>query len=213
MKITKKCLVCGEDFTVKQLYHKAPNRRQTCSHECSIEYSRHITKYNPAILVQQRDYARRKRAPPSSVPSSAKSDDVQLSAIFSWLTKTAGIPPRRVLVDHFVAFSRYDYSVTAIQQNMTLEEVRSPQHFTHRPDIIIIPKDGANKIDLIVELDGSVHDTKSGRRKTERRNRDYEDAKLPYFVINITDCAEAKLDWFEILERELKKRKLWCMKK
>ena len=61
------------------------------------------------------------------------------------------------------------------------------------PDLAVLQstlhqgKPGPDWIVCVVELDGSIHDTRPGRKQTIKRNAKYEAGKIPYVVINQAD--------------------------
>ena len=62
----------------------------------------------------------------------------------------------------------------------------------HHPDIMLLNKKGTLK--LIIEIDGSAHDDRPGRRRTYKRDQDYEEMDIPYFVINKGEAT----DWHQV---------------
>ena len=61
------------------------------------------------------------------------------------------------------------------------------------PDLAVLQstlhqgKPGPDRIVCVVELDGSIHDTRQGRKQTIKRNAKYEAGKIPYVAINQAD--------------------------
>lgn len=84
-----------------------------------------------------------------------------------------------------------------------IQEIKNAGGCVRHPDFMITrTMDGKNYIpQLIIEIDGSVHDNHTF--KTEQRNNDYEFMKLPYIVINKSDCSTQRLDWRDVLRSAL----------
>ncbi len=139
------------------------------------------------------------------IPLDGKSDEAQLQALYAYLIHSCGWPPDRVKKEPYLLFSRYDGSLVALcEERVTQEELDGC--IPHHPDLVITYKRGKPR--CIIELDGSIHDSKSGRRKTEKRNGHYRDAHLPCIVINIADLAFTGETWFAYLDRKLKRLRL-----
>ncbi len=136
---------------------------------------------------------------------SGKDDEVQLQALAAYLVHTLGFAPDRIKKEPFLLFSQYDGSLAGTcYQMVTQEELDGC--VAHHPDIVILNKRG--RPICIVELDGSYHDSKTGRRKTERRNGHYRDARIPCIVLNIADLKLLKKTWFDFLEDEIRRLKI-----
>ena len=75
------------------------------------------------------------------------------------------------------------------------------QYALRHPDVAVL--DG-NRAVLLVELDGSWHDTVPGRKATDRRDRDYRAANIPFIAIRLSEYPDG---WQPELRRRLK-----CMK-
>ena len=73
----------------------------------------------------------------------------------------------------------------------------------HHPDIMVRGKHGSLK--YVIELDGSIHHTKPGAKRTAKRNADYKLAKMPFITIDIQDLKTLKASWFDYLDEEVKK--------
>ena len=51
---------------------------------------------------------------------------------------------------------------------------------SHHPDIMVLDKHF--KLVLIIEIDGSAHDDRPGRRRTYKRDKDYEEMGIERFI-------------------------------
>ena len=65
---------------------------------------------------------------------------------------------------------------------------------SHHPDIMVLDKHF--KLVLIIEIDGSAHDDRPGRRKTYKRDKDYEEMGIERFI-KINKGEES--DWHQAL--------------
>ena len=77
----------------------------------------------------------------------------------------------------------------------------------HHPDIYVLKPD-AHRSDMpvwfIVEIDGSYHDSVAGRKKTDRRNKDYKDAGLECIAISKSEYPNEG-EWDDALKRQVKR--------
>ena len=77
-----------------------------------------------------------------------------------------------------------------------------PGSIIRHPDILFHCPCHKCRQPTIIEIDGSWHDTKAGRKATDRRNRDYRYAELQVIVIPL---SEYPLDtWHGHLQRRLR---------
>lgn len=77
---------------------------------------------------------------------------------------------------------------------------RNPHRHSRNPDIIIIDKK-TNKLLLVIEIDGGVHDTRFS--DTEERNNEYEFANVPLLVIS---KLEIETTIFDLVHKRIKER-------
>ena len=138
-----------------------------------------------------------------------KTDDVQLHALIGYLKATHQIPNNRLKKDWFIRFDPADYRTLSITDFVSNQQMtRRPPAVIHRPDIMILDKKLNIKPMVIIELDGGVHHTAPGTKKTAKRNKNYSYAEIPLIVIDIMDLKELGLTWFEYLDQELAKLKI-----
>ncbi len=66
------------------------------------------------------------------------------------------------------------------------------------PDIVVMRESvdtgWANMIVCAVELDGSIHDSRPGKKQTDKRNKKYRLAEVPVVQVNAADCHEAGIE-------------------
>lgn len=122
---------------------------------------------------------------------SYKNDEVDLVEIGQFLRDTTKY---RVEREWYVIFNKHTgvymgYSAQAVVDNVN--------HKVRNPDLLLIDKD-INKIVLIIEIDGSVHDVHYD--DTEKRNAQYEYAKLPLLVIQ---KSEIETTIFDLVSRKV----------
>ena len=55
-------------------------------------------------------------------------------------------------------------------------------------------------VKVIIEIDGSAHDDRPGRRRTYKRNQDYDEMPVPFVLVY--NKAE-KPDWFENMTNDM----------
>ena len=141
----------------------------------------------------------------SHLQLNGKTDDAQLGAIIAYLRDTKKIPITQIKKDYFILISKWDYAVSGPYRYLTKQQTEG--NIIHRPDIIIqIHPHKTTAISVIIELDGSFHNSgPGGPKKTRLRNEHYTEAKIPFIVINILDLRFLKKNWFEFLDEELEK--------
>lgn len=112
----------------------------------------------------------------------------------------------------YVHFDDRSHTLHPVWEKKARELAKSGVGWVHQPDVLVHFADThrrvASRLDvgggitwvsfraldwLIVEVDGSVHDTKV--KGTVERNRDYERAGISHIVINKTDAENCRLDW------------------
>lgn len=71
----------------------------------------------------------------------------------------------------------------------------------HRPDLAVSPDDTAAPC-LLIELDGSWHDSRAGRAQTDRRDADYAEAGLKCIALRLSEYPVPG-DWQAELRRRL----------
>ena len=121
-----------------------------------------------------------------------KTDDGDLIDVVNELVNEHGIPRNRIRRDWFITIHRDTGKADKITAFLSKEETKN--RIVHNPDIIVLDYE-EKKILLIIELDGSIHDTPSGQKKTRKRNEAYNDAGLQYCVLNKAEMKELGLMW------------------
>ena len=130
-----------------------------------------------------------------------ETDDAQLHSLISHIKGAHGIPGEQILKEHFILISRWDYSVICVCRELAQSDLKGTVQ--HHPDIMVRDKHGSLK--YVIELDGSIHHTKPGAKRTAKRNANYKLAKIPFIAIDIADLKELKVSWFDYLDEEMKK--------
>lgn len=104
-------------------------------------------------------------------------DEVRVTVLANRIRRV--LPPGMSAVTQgYAAFDRETGGLVAAFGDAPPEYAR---HMIRHPDIMIMR---GRKLACIVELDGSIHDTGPGRRKTERRDSVYRDSGVPYIVLH-----------------------------
>ena len=103
-----------------------------------------------------------------------------------------GIPRHEIRRDWYILLERDTYNVT-YHESLNGDMKR---YIVHHPDILIV-RDGSLK--CVIEVDGSIHDTNRGKRRTEKRNNNYWYYKVPYIVMNEADLAFLGTSWRDFL--------------
>ena len=136
-----------------------------------------------------------------AINPSGDADSIQLHALVAYLIHTHNIPQTQIIKEPFVLLSRQNYSVVGIYPCLTESDLVDT--ISHQPDIVVC--DRHKRIKYIIELDGAIHHTRPGAKRTAKRNNDYKNAKIPFIVIDILGFRKVEQNWFEFLDNELTK--------
>ena len=116
--------------------------------------------------------------------------------------RNRGIPGDRILVDGYIVFNRESGKQMWAATGLSREAVR--RNLVRHPDVMVLGECAAT-VRLICEIDGGIHSTRPGMRQTEKRNRAYGDAKIPYIVIDKADLALTGQSWEGHIDAELER--------
>ena len=130
-----------------------------------------------------------------------ETDDAQLHSLIAHLSGVHNIPGEQIFKEHFILISRWDYSVIGVYKELAQSDLKGTVQ--HHPDIIVRDRHGSLK--YVIELDGSIHHTKPGAKKTAKRNANYKLANMPFIAIDILDLKALGVSWFDYLDEEMKK--------
>jgi very-short-patch-repair endonuclease len=122
---------------------------------------------------------------------SYKNDDVELVDIGQFLRDTTNY---RVEREWYILFNKMTGEYVSYQETFNGNIKYKPRN----PDLILIDKK-TNKIVLIIEIDGGVHDKKFA--DTEERNEEYIMARLPLLTIN---KLEIETTIFDLVDRKIR---------
>lgn len=122
---------------------------------------------------------------------SYKNDDVELVDIGQFLRE---ITNYRVEREWYILFNKMTGEYVSYQETFNGNIKYKPRN----PDLILIDKK-TNKIVLIIEIDGGVHDKKFA--DTEERNEEYVMARLPLLTIN---KLEIETTIFDLVDKKVR---------
>lgn len=108
---------------------------------------------------------------------------------------------KTMYTDWFLAMDRETGKLQFYSKNLKLEDVQ--KYLVHHPDIMVL--DGRGQILFLVEIDEVSHHTRSGARKTEKRDRHYAGAGLDVIVIDEYGLGFLKMSWEDCIDKELKR--------
>ena len=128
-------------------------------------------------------------------------DATQIAEIANYIREKYALPAPLVLADNYIVIepSTYTFDVA-----YTVSKEQAEGKIIHHPDIMILDKQ--MKLKAIIEIDGSIHDTPSGRRKTERRNQDYNRLNVDYLAINLADIKYVGVSIEDVIDQFLGRR-------
>ena len=124
-------------------------------------------------------------------------DSVQLASIEAYLTCTHQIPPYLIKNNWNVLFDRKTMRLIGVFDRIGHNILGNT--VAHCPDLMIVDRT-TNRPRLIIELDGSSHGTKTGRKKTASRNSRYRRARIPYEIINVEKFRKDGTNWFAYID-------------
>ena len=122
---------------------------------------------------------------------SYKNDDVELVDIGQFLRDTTNY---RVEREWYILFNKMTGEYVSYQETFNGNIKYKPRN----PDLILIDKK-TNKIVLIIEIDGGVHDKKFA--DTEERIEEYVMARLPLLTIN---KLEIETTIFDLVDKKVR---------
>ncbi len=105
---------------------------------------------------------------------SYKNDDEDLVELGDFLRD---VMPYKVVREWYVIFEKMTGKYLGFQKTFN----GNLKYIPRNPDLILVDKK-TNKIVLVIEIDGSIHEVHFA--ETEDRNKLYEDAGLPLLVVN-----------------------------
>ena len=130
---------------------------------------------------------------------SYKNDDVELVDIGQFLRETTNY---RVEREWYILFNKMTGEYVGYQETLNLDKILDQngniKYKPRNPDLILIDKK-TNKIVLIIEIDGGVHDKKFA--DTEERNEEYVMARLPLLTIN---KLEIETTIFDLVDKKVR---------
>ena len=129
-----------------------------------------------------------------------ETDDADLLGLIAHLKNVHRIPRTQIIKEPIILLSKWDYGMQGMRRDLAKSELRGTVQ--HKPDIVVCDTHGLAR--YVIELDGSIHHTKPGAKKTAKRNADYKLANLPFIVIDIMDLKELGISWFDHLDEEMK---------
>ena len=133
-----------------------------------------------------------------------ETDDTDLLGLMSHLANRHGIPRTQMMKEPVMLLLKWDYSLHGLFWDVQKSDLKGMVQ--HKPDIVVC--DIMGKAKYIIELDGSIHHTKPGAKKTAKRNANYRLAKIPFIVIDIMDLKSLGMSWLDHLDEEMKKMPL-----
>ena len=143
------------------------------------------------------------------------SDSGPIFAIVKHLRKYYRIRMGQIRQECTVEFTRRGRKIHGEHMNHIDISVLSKTRLIHTPDIVVTDQDG--ELVLIIELDGSIHESRDVAARDRRRNRHYADSGVHFIVINTARLRRSRKNLFTYLDEEMervgwprKKLHRWC---
>ena len=136
-----------------------------------------------------------------------KSDDADLHAAADILRRHAD-PDAVILIEPYLLLDRDGAAPPRVVAGISRDDMAAAGLagvIVRRPDVVLVQPDGRTP-QLVIEIDGSYHDSVQGRKATDRRSRDYRRHEIACTVVNksqYADDRDSPLDWRRILEAHL----------
>ena len=124
-----------------------------------------------------------------------KNDDETIINVIKYIAKS--YPRERILKEPFLIF--HDTGKITIKPTRIIKEDLTLNCVIQHPDIILLDK--KQNLAAIVEIDGSIHTTRPGRKQTNRRNNTYFLFQVPFFILKDDEHLEGLDDFVKQLEK------------
>ena len=122
-----------------------------------------------------------------------KQDDAQVIQVVKFLQDLGFNNIKR---DWFLLFDKNQFAYF-LKEYVTEQEAKT--YKVLRPDIFI-SNQGTS---IVIEIDGSIHDTKPGQKRTRKRNEIYETYMINCITVNLHDLKLMNITWRDYLRQEL----------
>ena len=126
-----------------------------------------------------------------------ETDAADRTAVINHLIERHKIPKHLIKNNWFVTFSRWDGK----QLNVTEDPGKDCPDIIRHPDIMVLSESG--NVKYVIEIDGSIHGTKSGMKKTEQRNSDYDAGGVKCNILDSADLQVLGQTWQEHLDAQI----------
>ena len=112
--------------------------------------------------------------------------------------KSYGYDPADIKMDHYLLFDKLTGKLQdGVWTTLTKEQVE--KYKVQMPDVIVLNK---GKLLFLVEVDGSVHSTLPGLKRTRKRNETYAIAGIKYIILDKKDLKLMKMEWQDYLKKQ-----------
>ena len=138
------------------------------------------------------------------------SDSNGIFAIVKHLRKYYGIRMGQIRQECTVEFAYRGRKIHGEHMDLIDISALSKTRLIHTPDIVVTDQDG--EPELIIELDGNIHESRNVIARDSRRNRHYTDSGVPFIVINTARLRHSRKNTFAYLDEEME-RAGWSRKK
>lgn len=136
------------------------------------------------------------------------SDDI--FAIVRHLRKHYGIRLGQIRQECTVEFTHRGRKIHGEHMDLIDISALSKTRLIHTPDIVVTGRDG--EPELIIELDGYIHESRDVAARDRRRNRHYIDSGVPFIIISKARLRHSRKNTFAYLDEEME-RAGWLRKK
>lgn len=137
---------------------------------------------------------------PGTTWDGGKSDHADIAAAERVLVDL-GIPSAMIMREWFLHVRAEDEALIVSTGGPHKDE---SVLWTRHPDLMVVAGDHEDEWRplLIVEMDGGWHDTKPGRKATDRRDRDYRSASVPFVAVRLSEYPQG--GWEPLIERAVR---------
>ena len=138
------------------------------------------------------------------------SDSDDIFAIVKHLRKYYSIRMSQIRQECAVEFAYHGRKIHGEHMDLIDISALSKTRLIHTPDIVVTDQDG--EPELIIELDGNIHESRNVMARDSRRNRHYTDSGVPFIIINTARLRHSRKNTFAYLDEEME-RAGWSRKK
>ena len=147
--------------------------------------------------------SRRNRRARDALADKRYGDSDNIFTIVKYLRKYYGIRMNQIRQECTVEFAHRGRKIHGEHMDFIDISVLSKTRLIHTPDIVMTGQDG--EPELIIELDGYIHESRDVAARDRKRNRHYTDSGIPFIVISTARLRRSRKNTFAYLDEEMER--------